>query len=124
MSESLALAEGSPVVIKYVALVMGILVVVAFGVRPAVRRARPVPVVKEVAKADPKELPAGVSAEDQQAANQEKAAHIAHSIRPGELPLNDPERIRAQEIFDQVTGHLKMEPTQSSRLLQSWIHSD
>jgi flagellar M-ring protein FliF len=36
----------------------------------------------------------------------------------------DPERIRAAEIFDQVSGHLKREPTQSSRLLQSWIHSD
>jgi flagellar M-ring protein FliF len=31
---------------------------------------------------------------------------------------------RAQEIFEQVTGHLKREPAQSSRLLQSWIHSD
>jgi flagellar M-ring protein FliF len=36
----------------------------------------------------------------------------------------DPERLRSQEIFEQVTGHLKREPTQSSRLLQSWIHSD
>jgi flagellar M-ring protein FliF len=36
----------------------------------------------------------------------------------------DPERLRALEIFEQVTGHLKREPSQSSRLLQSWIHSD
>jgi len=35
-----------------------------------------------------------------------------------------PERIRNQEIFEQVASHLKREPTQSSRLLQSWIHSD
>jgi flagellar M-ring protein FliF len=35
----------------------------------------------------------------------------------------DPERMRAQEILEQVSGHLKREPTQSSRLLQSWIHS-
>jgi len=34
------------------------------------------------------------------------------------------ERSKSQEIFEQVTGHLKQEPTQSSRLLQSWIHSD
>jgi len=39
------------------------------------------------------------------------------------LPV-DPERQRSQEIFEQVTSHLKREPTQSSRLLQSWIHSD
>ena len=32
--------------------------------------------------------------------------------------------MRTQEIFEQVTTHLKREPTQSSRLLQSWIHSD
>jgi len=38
--------------------------------------------------------------------------------------LPDPERTRMQEIFDQVTDHLKREPAQSSRLLQSWIHSE
>jgi flagellar M-ring protein FliF len=36
----------------------------------------------------------------------------------------DPERLRAQGVFEQVAAHLKREPTQSSRLLQSWIHSD
>jgi len=36
----------------------------------------------------------------------------------------DPERMRSQEIFEQVATHLKREPTQSSRLLQSWIHSE
>jgi flagellar M-ring protein FliF len=36
----------------------------------------------------------------------------------------DPERQRTQEIFEQVTDHVKREPAQSSRLLQSWIHSD
>jgi flagellar M-ring protein FliF len=41
-----------------------------------------------------------------------------------ETAVVDPQRLRAQEIFEQVTGHLKREPTQSSRLLQSWIHSD
>ena len=48
----------------------------------------------------------------------------ARALRPPEPVEMDPERIRAQEIFEQVTGHLKREPTQSSRLLQSWIHSD
>jgi flagellar M-ring protein FliF len=36
----------------------------------------------------------------------------------------DPERLRSQEVFNQVTAEMKREPTQSSRLLQSWIHSD
>ena len=45
-------------------------------------------------------------------------------LNPAEAAELDPERQRAQEIFEQVTDHLKREPAQSSRLLQSWIHSD
>jgi flagellar M-ring protein FliF len=45
-------------------------------------------------------------------------------LSPAEAAELDPERQRTQEIFDQVTGHLKREPAQSSRLLQSWIHSE
>jgi flagellar M-ring protein FliF len=43
----LSMAENSPVVVKYAALLAGLLVVVAFGVRPALRRARSSPVRKE-----------------------------------------------------------------------------
>jgi flagellar M-ring protein FliF len=32
--------------------------------------------------------------------------------------------MRTQHIFEQVSEHLKQEPSQSSRLLQSWIHSE
>jgi flagellar M-ring protein FliF len=104
-------AEGSPVLVKYAALLVCILVVVAFGVRPAVRRASFGPVTKE-GKGRVKELPAPVEAAE------------ARALRPSEPVELDPERIRVQEIFEQVSGHLKREPTQSSRLLQSWIHSD
>jgi flagellar M-ring protein FliF len=107
----LATAENSPVLVKYAALLAGLLVVVAFGVRPALNRAHlaaPAP-----RKGAPKELASGSGAAAQTAS--------LHAPEPVEL---DPERIRAQEIFEQVTGHLKREPTQSSRLLQSWIHSD
>jgi flagellar M-ring protein FliF len=45
-------------------------------------------------------------------------------LRPSEPVEVDLERARTQEIFEQVSGHLKREPTQSSRLLQSWIHSE
>jgi flagellar M-ring protein FliF len=90
----------------------GILIVLAFGVRPALRKARPGPAV--VSAAGTRELAAGTVGAD--------AAHPA--LRPPEPAELDPERIRAQEILDQVTGHLKREPSQSSRLLQSWIHSD
>jgi flagellar M-ring protein FliF len=108
----LATAESSPVLVKYAALLVGLLVVVAFGVRPAVRRTRPVAAMKEGAKGATKELPGGAAA----------AAQAA--LKPPEPVEIDPERTRSQEIFEQVTDHLKREPTQSSRLLQSWIHSE
>ena len=109
-SQLLATAEGSPVLIKYAAILTGILVVVAFGVRPALRHAR---------------LAAGPAIK---AGVRELAGHAEVAeprvLRPPEPVEIDPERLRSQEIFEQVTGQLKREPTQSSRLLQSWIHSD
>jgi flagellar M-ring protein FliF len=104
----LAAAENSPVVVKYAALLVGLMVVVAFGVRPALRHARTAP----ASKAGQKELPG-------QAADAVQAA-----LKPPQPVEADPDRIRVQEIYDQVTRHLKREPAQSSRLLQSWIHSD
>jgi flagellar M-ring protein FliF len=106
----LATAENSPVLVKYAALMAGLLVVLAFGVRPALRRARPQPAA--LANASNKVLEAGMRA---------GATPVLKASEPIEL---DPERLRVQEIFEQVSGHLKREPTQSSRLLQSWIHSD
>ena len=97
-------------VVKYAALMAGLLVVLAFGVRPALRNVRQLPAA--VGKAVQKELAAGTP---------HAAAPVLKMPEPVEL---DPERIRAAEIFEQVSGHLKREPSQSSRLLQSWIHSD
>jgi flagellar M-ring protein FliF len=106
----LATAESSPVLVKYAALLAGLLVIVAFGVRPAVRRTRPAVAKKDTGKGPAKELPAGAAAQA--------------ALKPPEPAEIDPERTRTQEIFEQVTDHLKREPTQSSRLLQSWIHSE
>jgi flagellar M-ring protein FliF len=109
LDKILATAEGSPVLIKYAALFAGLLVVVAFGVRPALRHARLGP----SAKGGGRELPGRAEPAE------------ARALRPPAEPVEiDPARIRTQEIFEQVTDHLKREPTQSSRLLQSWIHSD
>jgi flagellar M-ring protein FliF len=106
-------AENSPVLVKYAALFAGLLVVLAFGVRPALRRAGPAHAGKDAAKPATKELSAG------------PVAAAQTILKPPPEPVEvDPERIRTQEIFEQVTEHLKREPTQSSRLLQSWIHSD
>ena len=116
VDQTLHAAEDSPNLVKEesAALLLGLLVVGAFGLRPAIRHLRqgrwqP----RSTAKSARRELPAGSGA------------------APAQIPLNppesaeiDPERMRSQEIFEQVTTHLKREPTQSSRLLQSWIHSD
>jgi flagellar M-ring protein FliF len=107
LSQLLAGAEGSPVLIKYGAILAGVLVIVAFGVRPAVHRIASSPVA--VANGPPKEL----------AANGTQP--ILNVPEPAEA---DPERQRAQEIIGQVSDHLKREPSHSSRLLQSWIHQD
>jgi flagellar M-ring protein FliF len=103
----LATAENSPVLVRYAAMLAGVLIVLGFGVRPALRHARSSPRVD--AKSLAKQLP---------------AAAAQPPLAPPEPAELDPERIRTQEIFEQVSGHLKREPTQSSRLLQSWIHSD
>ena len=102
-------AESSPVLIKYAALLLGLLLVMAFAVRPAIRRAGGVLALPAPAKETAGELAAPAPE-----ANLNPPA-------PSEV---DQERQRSQEIFEQVTAQLKREPSQSSRLLQSWIHSD
>ncbi|MGD0479714.1 MAG: flagellar basal-body MS-ring/collar protein FliF [Terracidiphilus sp.] len=111
--QSLRTAEDSPNLLKYAALLMGLLVVVAFGLRPAIRHAGAALATLGTVKSVRRELPAGAGVAQAQAP--------LGAPEPAEI---DPERLRSQEIFEQVTTHLKREPTQSSRLLQSWIHSD
>jgi len=106
-------AENSPVLVKYLALFAGLLILLAFGVRPALRQAGSARIEKKSAKPGVPELSAAT------------ATAAPAALKPPPEPVEvDPERLRTQEIFEQVTEHLKREPTQSSRLLQSWIHSD
>jgi flagellar M-ring protein FliF len=103
--------ESSPVLVKYVALLAGLLAVLALGVRPALRHASHTPRLKSAKAGGGKDLTSG-------------AETAAPAFKPLEAVEVDPARLRNQEIFDQVTSHLKREPSQSSRLLQSWIHSE
>jgi flagellar M-ring protein FliF len=106
VTRALATAESSPLLIKYAALLAAILLVMGLGVRPALRRlARP---AGNAAARTVRELAPGEAA----------------SLNAPESPAMDPQRARAQQILEEVSGHLKREPAQSSRLLQSWIHSD
>ena len=104
-------AQNSPELVKYAALLMGLLLVVAFAVRPAIRHAGAALAARGPARTAGREL---------------AAAEMTSpgTLSPPEPAPPDPERLRNQEIFEQVTTHLKREPTQSSRLLQSWIHSE
>jgi flagellar M-ring protein FliF len=111
--ESLRTAEDSPNLVKYAALLFGLLVVVAFGLRPAIRHAGTALATLGTGKSTRRELPAGAG-----------VAQAQVPLSPPEPAEIDAERLRSQEIFEQVTTHLKREPAQSSRLLQSWIHSD
>jgi flagellar M-ring protein FliF len=108
-SQMLNKAESSPVLVKYAALLIAVLVVLAFGVRPALRLARMAPAPSQF-KASVRDLPVPAASQ--------------RTFTPPEPAVPDPERLRTQEILEQVSDHLKREPAQSSRLLQSWIHSE
>jgi flagellar M-ring protein FliF len=106
VSRALDFAEKSPLLVKYVALLLGILVVLVLGVRPALGR------IGTAAK----HAPPG--------ATKQLASPTTAVLNPPEPPPADPMRTRTQQILEEVSGHLKREPAQSSRLLQSWIHTE
>jgi len=106
-AQVLSKLESSPLLVKYLSLLIGLMVVLAFGVRPALRKGGP-----ELNATASHGLPKGLTAANQAALLQPEPA------------LPDPGRVRAQEMFEQVAAHMKNEPAQSSRLLQSWIHSE
>jgi flagellar M-ring protein FliF len=106
VNQALSMLERSPLLIKYGTLLLGLVLLITLAIRPALKRARS---VAQPAKPQPAEL--------------------AASTGPAALPtpeemLLDQDRQRVQQVFDQVTETLKRDPAQSSRLLQSWIHSD
>jgi len=98
-------AENSPVLVKYAMLLLAVLFVLALGVRPALAKVSALPPAKPGAK----ELPGSTA----------RAA-----LSAAEASSTDEARGKTQEIFDQVQGQVKREPAQTSRLLQSWIHSE
>ena len=103
---------GEPLLIKYIALVAGLVIVVLLGVRPALRTA-------QAALQPGRTLGNGGPVHELHGRPVETGG-----LQPPPPAMSDPERLRSQEILEQVTGHLRREPAQSSRLLQSWIHSE
>jgi flagellar M-ring protein FliF len=104
-AQMMSRVEASPLLVKYLTLLIGLMAVLVFGVRPALRKA--LTEVKSVSRELPGAVAAGRSA-----------------LPQPEVAVPDPGHARAQEIFQQVTSQLKQEPAQTSRLLQSWIHSE
>jgi flagellar M-ring protein FliF len=94
----------SPEVVKYVCLLLAIVSLLVFGVRPAMRQFLV--------------FASFAGSKDQLAMEPVARQQLLQAVQP------DPERLRAQEVLDKVTGQIRNEPTQTSRLLQSWIRSD
>ena len=107
MTKALDWIERSPVLVKYGTLLASLTLLILLAIRPALIRSRQPALA--VAKPSPEELPSGA----------------AVAALPGsEDVAQELERQRVQRVFDQVTETLKRDPAQSSRLLQSWIHSE
>jgi flagellar M-ring protein FliF len=104
-SEIMNRVEGSPLLVKYLSLLIGILAVLVLGIRPALRKAA------QVSARPAGQLPSSTGG-------------TAAALPQPEAAMLDPGRVKAQQIFEHVTSQLKQEPAQSSRLLQSWIHSE
>jgi flagellar M-ring protein FliF len=99
--------EHSPVMVKYATILLGVVLVILFGIRPALRIAKTAP------------------SPSTDLLTRELAAVTARAaLPPLDAAVEDLERQRVQRVFDQVTDTLKRDPAQSSRLLQSWIHSE
>jgi flagellar M-ring protein FliF len=108
VDQFLAGAAQSEVVWKYAALTAALFGLLFFVVRPVMRKgAMPEKAVSVTASEEP-QLPAGDSASLQSDADESAEQH----------------RRRAQLVFDSVAEHLRREPAQATRLLQSWIHTE
>ena len=105
LSRVLSKFQMSSDLLKYSTLLLGILLLVTLGVRPALRQA--------------------MSSPDQRARGTLSSPEAANEpVLPVVKPVKDLDRLRGQEILERVTSQMKEQPSQSSRLLQSWIHSD
>lgn len=102
--------------LKYGTVLLGILLVIVLVARPAIRRLsspsqpRTAALPKSHAKA-PAQVPSA-------------SASTPEPIPEPVDPIVEQQKIHAQNVFDQVTEQLRREPAQTSRLLQSWIHTE
>jgi flagellar M-ring protein FliF len=108
LSQGVEMIEHSPVLLKYGTLLVGLTLLILLVIRPALGQAKP---------------PAPLESKGKHPALASPAESEAIPLTPEQAAL-ELEKQRTQRVFDQVTETLKRDPAQSSRLLQSWIHSD
>jgi flagellar M-ring protein FliF len=101
-------AVASEPLMKLSVILMGILALLLFVVRPMMRKVQSIGTAGALAAPKNAALNAG---ESQLVSD---AAQLAA----------EKQRLEAQVVFDSVTDHLRREPAQSTRLLQSWIHTE
>jgi flagellar M-ring protein FliF len=101
-------ASLSEPLLKYGTILLAIAGLFFFIVRPVMRKVQEIPnALVQVKPADA--LLASGSTE---------------TVSGPEKIIFDQQRLQAQSVFDSVTDHLRREPAQSTRLLQSWIHGE
>ncbi len=118
MTRLLNQAGGPAVALRYALLSLAFVLALFLIVRPVLKLMRQwtKPVVQTLAM---------------DASGQMVALPVAHAAAGGGEPLLDQthnlaaerQQARAQLLFDNVAGYVRKEPVQSSRLLQSWLHT-
>jgi len=109
VEQFLAGAAQSETMWKYGALVIALLCLLFFVVRPAMRKS-----------AIPEKAVAAALAEEPRLSSGEETV----SLHETSEEAAEQQKKRAQLVFDAVAEHLRREPAQTTRLLQSWIHTE
>jgi flagellar M-ring protein FliF len=114
MSERiLSMAGQSESLIRYGTILAAMLVFFFFVARPALRS------LASPATRRPAAAPAG----GPPAMTGSQAAELPRNLTP-EQHAAEQKKLRAQTVFEQVSDHVKREPAQSTRLLESWIRAE
>jgi flagellar M-ring protein FliF len=114
MSERLlGMASQSGAAIRYGTILIALLAFFFFVARPALR----------TLASPPARRPASAAAASAPGAQHPAAAEPARELT-AEQQAAEQKKLRAQTVFEQVSEHVKREPAQSTRLLESWIRSE
>lgn len=109
----LGMASQSESLIRYGTILVALLVFFFFVARPALR----------TLASPPARRPASAGAASATTQVHAIAAEPAPALTP-EQHAAEQKKLRAQTVFEQVSEHVKREPAQSTRLLESWIRSE